>query len=204
MIADDKGYAPGFTLTALDFTDWEMQVVEWINTAALGTNAVMGEAVDTTSNTGAYAVGTDKNVFINPADPTGATAGIGTAANSWKEATYTASKYSDPLVYIPGSVGPAIYYPGKEGPWKDTQLVSHDQAVLMDRFSFVSTTYNSYQTSLNEYNSLRTTYNDAATKESERMKDFFKATFDPPVLVPKRPCAPTQPAEYSGTYFDLA
>jgi hypothetical protein len=73
----------------------------------------------------------------------------------------------------------------------------------MDRFSFVSTTYNSYSTALTEYNSLKTTYNDAATKESERLKDFFKATFDPPVIVPKRPCQPTQPAEYSGTYFDF-
>lgn len=104
-----------------------MQVIEWINPTALGTNAVMGAAADTTYHTGAYAAGDDKNVFLNPtiAPPSGTT-GIGTAGSSYKEASFETTKYADPIEYIPGSVGPAIYYPGKDGPWKDTQLISHD------------------------------------------------------------------------------
>lgn len=103
-----------------------MQVIEWINPTALGTNAVMGEAADTTYHTGAYAPGTDANVFINPTIAPASGTGIGTSGSSYKAATLLPTKYADPIEYIPGSVGPAIYYPGKDGPWKETQLISHD------------------------------------------------------------------------------
>lgn len=63
-----------------------MQVIEWINPTALGTNAVMGATADTTYHTGAYAEGTDKNVFLNPTiAPTASTVtGIGTTGNGYK------------------------------------------------------------------------------------------------------------------------
>jgi hypothetical protein len=75
--------------------------------------------------------------------------------------------------------------------------------IISDRFAFVSAVYNDYASKKTSYESLRTLYNDAATKESDRLKDFFKAMFEPPVSVPTRPCAPTQPAEYTGVTIDF-
>jgi hypothetical protein len=61
-----------------------MQVIEWINSTALGTNAVMGAAADTTYHTGAYAVTDDNNVFINPTIAPVSGTGIGTSGNGYK------------------------------------------------------------------------------------------------------------------------
>lgn len=181
----------------MKYAAFEFQYIEWINVAALGTNGVIGATDDTKYFAGAYA--TTGGVFVNPA----VTMPSGVSLLGVTLAFYD-SYQNAPNDWIPGSVGKAIYYPNSTGQWSDAQTIAHDSSVLLDRFSFVSDIYNNYNTQLSTYNGLKTTYNDAATKESERLKDFFKATFDPPVLVPTRPCAPSQPAEYSGVYMDLS
>lgn len=79
-----------------------------------------------------------------------------------------------------------------------------DQPILQQRISYVNDVYSEYNTQLGNYNTAKNTYNDAANKEAERLKDFFKATFDPPITVPTRPCPPSQPKEYTGAYFDFS
>jgi hypothetical protein len=91
-----------------------------------------------------------------------------------------------------------------EGQWSDTLTSTVDQPILQQRISYVNDVYSEYNTQLGNYNTAKNTYNDAANKEAERLKDFFKATFDPPITVPTRPCPPSQPKEYTGAYFDFS
>lgn len=53
------------------------------------------------------------------------------------------------------------------------------------------------------YENEKKKYNDAVTKENERLKDIFKAAFDPAVTIPKRPSTPSPPAAYKGPYLAL-
>jgi hypothetical protein len=63
---------------------------------------------------------------------------------------------------------------------------------------------NAYNSAVATYNPLREAYDSAMTAENERLADALKAAFDPIIVIPERPCAPAQPAEYSGVYLDLA
>jgi len=57
---------------------------------------------------------------------------------------------------------------------------------------------NSYNSVKSSYDAKKKTYNDAITAEQERVKDFFKATFEPKISIPTRPEQPTQPMAYGG------
>lgn len=54
----------------------------------------------------------------------------------------------------------------------------------------------------NEFNNKAMTYNKAAKGETERIADFFKASFEPKIAVPTRPCPPTKPSEWKGFMLD--
>lgn len=48
------------------------------------------------------------------------------------------------------------------------------------------------------YDKLKTAYNDGLSKEETRAGDFFKASFEPKITIPVRPCPPEQPPAYAG------
>jgi hypothetical protein len=64
------------------------------------------------------------------------------------------------------------------------------------------TSYNSakstFETTKTSYNTLKDAYNTALAAETARKLDFFKSIFDPPIVVPERPCKPTQPPAWTG------
>lgn len=75
---------------------------------------------------------------------------------------------------------------------------------VMSLYNMYSSQVSSYNTANNSYETLRKTYDEALTKETARLADALKAAFDPKIAVPTRPCSPTRPDEYSGTYLDLS
>lgn len=177
----------------MKFGYFEFQYVEWLTSASLGSNSVLAATEDATYFTGAYATANNE-IWLNPAT-----------------AIFTAATYlpyggvnKTPNAALPGSVGTAIFYANFEGQWADTMTSTVDQPILSQRISYVNDVYSEYKTQLDTYNTAKSTYNDAANKEAERLKDFFKATFDPPITVPTRPCPPSQPKEYTGAYFDFS
>merc|ERR1711957_228710 len=113
------------------------------------------------------------------------------------------ASYIDPGLYVAGTIGPLMYYPGAAGDYKETQAVTIDQMQLMSMYDMYSSQVSSYNTDNNSYETLRKTYDEALTKETARLADALKAAFDPKIAVPTRPCSPTRPGEYSGTYLDL-
>jgi len=180
-----------------DQQDIFVQFMEWADPADLGTAAALPSADDTTYQLGKLAA-TLGHVYLNPATT------LATAGSAWAAFGDTSVRTNNPESYWPASFGTLGFHPGEEGPSKLTQKITVDSSIILDRFSFVSTVFNDYSSKKTTYDGLRTTYNDAAQKESDRLKDFFKAMFEPPVAVPTSPCAPTQPADYSGVTIDLA
>jgi hypothetical protein len=50
---------------------------------------------------------------------------------------------------------------------------------------------------------LKDAYNKALTDEKARLADPIKASFDTPIIIPVRPCPPTQPMDVSGPKVNL-
>lgn len=86
------------------------QWVEWINTTAMGANAVLSGNIQASYHIGDY--GTDET-FLNPVKV------ITDPSNNWKPNSYSYGVTdSDPSIRPPGSIGDAIIYTQYEGPLK--------------------------------------------------------------------------------------
>lgn len=105
--------------------------------------------------------------------------------------------------YLPGSIGTVSYYPEPETSFTDSITASMDSALLKEIFNFKKADFDEYQGKLNAYNGKKDTYNKAAKDETARRGDLFKAMFEAPIEIPKRPCPPTQPRDYSFVKFSL-
>jgi len=183
---------------------------EWYGSAALGTNAALPTTQDLDFWIGAYAPMTNGAIYLNPVKeittlPTASTAYTATVAPGVVAALayLPVVAKTDPSTYVAGTIGTLMYYPGAAGDYKETQAVTIDQMQLMSMYNMYSSQVSSYNTANNSYETLRKTYDEALTKETARLEDALKAAFDPKIAVPTRPCSPTRPDEYSGTYLDL-
>jgi len=183
---------------------------EWYGSAALGTNAALPTTQDLDFWIGAYAPMTNGAIYLNPVKeittlPTASTAYTATVAPGVVAALayLPVVAKTDPSTYVAGTIGTLMYYPGAAGDYKETQAVTIDQMQLMSMYNMYSSQVSSYNTANNSYETLRKTYDEALTKETARLADALKAAFDPKIAVPTRPCSPTRPDEYSGTYLDL-
>lgn len=185
---------------------------EWYGSSALGTNAQLPVAGNADYFIGAYAVMTNGGLFLNPAKsitiPTAGTVAFAATVvpgSLTVEATGFAPvvSYTDAGTYVAGTIGLLNYFPGAAGDYKETQVSTIDQLQLSSMYNMYSSQVSSYNTANNSYETLRKTYDEALTKETARLADALKAAFDPKIAVPTRPCSPTRPDEYSGTYLDL-
>jgi len=111
--------------------------------------------------------------------------------------------YTDAATWVAGSIGTLNYFPGKTGDLKDTQTSTMDQTQLQSMYDMYNSQVNTFNSANSSYETLRKTYDEALTAENARLADALKAAFDPKIAVPTRPCSPTRPGDYSGTYLDL-
>jgi len=79
---------------------------------------------------------------------------------------------------------------------KDTQILTADSTILMQTVANKNTENNNFNNVANTYNNEKNAYNAAVEKENARLKDIFKAAFDPKVEIPKRPSPPTPPSKF--------
>jgi len=123
---------------------------------------------------------------------------------AWKKAVYSiALTNKDPSTRWAGSRGNASYYSQKAGVFKDTQISSIDSGALINAVNYKNDENNKYNSVKSTYESDVKKYNDAVDKENERLKDVFKAGFDPAVVIPTRPNNPSPPAAFQGPYLAL-
>jgi hypothetical protein len=184
-----------FKVTKAEFTKAYFNYIEWISTAGLGTAATLPSSADgSVYKIGTYAT-TGGEVWLNPA-----TAGAPTSGSDWQNSAIAWNQRSasaDPTVQTPGSMGPALFYPGLDGINKDKQYIAFDSYLAIATFNAKQKEINDFNTVANDYNSKRTTYDNAVTAENTRRGDLMKSTFEPAVALPSRPCPPTPPAGLS-------
>lgn len=168
---------------------------EWITTSGLGNNAVLPATSAANFYLGPYVA--TAGVFINPMN-----AGTGsdlTGDSNWNAFSFTSfAGGSIPNDQVSGSVGNAIYYANKPGLFLDSTLITVDSTVIMNQVQNKINENNAYNSAKSSYDTKKTTYNAAVTDEEARMKDFFKATFEPKIAIPTRPDPPSQPYAYVG------
>lgn len=154
-MSDDKSFYPSVKLTNADQQDTFIQFQEWASVGDLGSNAALPATADTTYQLGLYTVA-NGHVYLNPATA------LGVAGTKWAAWSDTTVRANNPVAYWPGSFGTLGFYPAEAGPSKETQVITVDSSIILDRFSFVSTVFNDYSAKKTTYDGLRTTYNDAA------------------------------------------
>lgn len=193
FLAEDYTVGPTITISKADYVKALVQWVEWLDTTALGTDAILPAATAANYQIGDYA--TTGGVFLNPlTDQDSDTA--------WKKAVYTISvSDKNPALNWAGSVGPASYYSKKTGVFSDTQISSIDSGAIINSVNYKVDENNKYNSVKTTYDSDKTKYNDAVTKENDRLKDIFKAAFDPAVTIPTRPVSPSPPSAFQGPYM---
>jgi hypothetical protein len=122
----------------------------------------------------------------------------------WLKAVYTIGvTEKDPSTSWAGSRGKAAYYSRKGGVFSDTQISSIESGAIINSVNYKTDENNKYNAVKATYDSDKTKYNDAVTKENDRLKDIFKAAFDPAVTIPTRPNNPNPPSKFSGPYLAL-
>lgn len=169
------------------------QWVEFITTAALGTNGVLPAADGANYYIGAYPA-TD-GVLINPIIAQ-------ESDTTWSAWTPTVNRrITDPSVDVPGSIGKATYFTGSPGVFSDTTMTKTDANLLIGAVNNKINENNQFNSKANAYNTAKDAYNKAVTEENARLKDIFKAAFDPKVVIPTRPDPPSPPAAFQGPFL---
>jgi hypothetical protein len=111
----------------------------------------------------------------------------------------------DPTVYgyaaTPGNI---MWYPENTGAGKATATSKMDFWELDAQYKTAKAAVTSYEALVTSYNTAKTAYNKALADEKARKADFFKAMFEPAVVIPERPCQPVAPATWSGLDFKYA
>merc|ERR1712224_34169 len=174
-----------------DFIKFMISYLEWGSTAGIGTSGTLPSADAANYHLGAYA-STDSKVFLNPA-----VAATGTWTGWPQYSNVQAYTTKDPSTIAAGSFGTAIYYPGNAGIFVDTKY-STDSSYIQQVVQYKKSENDAYNTAKTSYDTKKTTYNKAVDDEAARVKDFFKATFEPKIAIPTRPEMPTRPYAYQG------
>lgn len=194
FLAEDHTVGPTITFTKADYVKVLVQWVEWLDSASLGTDAVLPTTSAANYHIGDYA--TADGVFINPLTDQD-------SDTKWKKSVFTLLEYKEPSKQWAGSIGVANYYTQKSGVFKDTQINAIESGALINAVKYKNDENSKFNKVKSTYESDKTKYNDAVTKENDRLKDIFKAAFDPAVKIPTRPTVPSPPASYQGPYLAL-
>jgi hypothetical protein len=138
-------------------------------------------------------------VWLNPVTTIGNGAGTAVSETTWVISSLAFNPRTlDPSMLTPGTPGNVLYYPGLDGINKETQYITFDfylaQAILNQK----KNEFNAFNTVSNTYNTSKNTYDTAVRAENTRKADLMKASFEPAIALPTRPCPPSPPA-----HFDL-
>lgn len=139
---------------------------------------------------------TGTNLWLNPLQTRDSGAGWNVGLSSFAFTDYNSAN-------VPGSIGNAIYYPGFTGPFKESQTMTVDTAVLFKLYDMKTAEYNAYEALRTTYETSKEAYNKAITNEKARRADFFKSFIDSPLTIPARPCPPTKPAKWDWLVLDI-
>ena len=99
---------------------------------------------------------------------------------------------------MPGDLGKIKFFPSLEGPFKATVSIEVPFQEIVNEYSIYSDLYSAFSTLKAAYELLETEYSDAVTREESRSVAGIRGTFQAPVEIPVRPCAPTNPPTYVG------
>lgn len=101
------------------------------------------------------------------------------------------------------SPGKVMWWPSEKvnGAVSATAYTTMDFLKMKADYDAYTAVANTYNTAVTSYNTDKDAYNKALADEKTRKADFFKAMFDPAVVIPTRPCQPTQPGAFSGIDF---
>jgi len=102
------------------------------------------------------------------------------------------------------SPGLVQWWPSEAGLALLTATATMDFLQLSAEYASYTTMANTYNTAKSDYETKRTEYNTQLAAEKTRQADFFKAMFEPAVVIPERPCQPTRPDAFSGIDFKYA
>jgi hypothetical protein len=120
------------------------------------------------------------------------TAGIATGDATWgNNAAVWNNPRRDPTNVWPGTLGTLIFYTGQTGPFKQSQKGTIDQGLLESMYAQRRAAFADFNGKIGKFNTDRDNFNTANKNEKARKADFFKATFEPAIVVPSRPCPPT-------------
>lgn len=107
-------------------------------------------------------------------------------------------------MWIPGSIGNVYWVPQKAGSQSNIQYTTMDSSLLLELRGITDAANSAFEGAKGAYEPDRLDYNKKVADEAARLKDFFKAGFEPAIKIPTRPCPPSRPAAYAGPQLRLA
>lgn len=185
-------------LTKASFTKFNFQWAEWEG-GALTAGTQLTAQTDATP----LFLGTVSKEWPNPMSAWQVAGAAAQTASVNGAATQPITDYSPDMDGYTMSPGKVMWWPSE----KVFGAVSTTAYATMDfmQMNAEYTTYNNaaavYNSAVTSYNTDKDAYNKALADEAARKADFFKAMFDPAVVIPTRPCQPTQPGAFSGIDF---
>lgn len=179
MTAEDNTVGISFKVTKAESLTNDMQWFEFASTDALESSSVLPTTSVPDYFLGGFDASSNTNgaVFLNPLKTSGFTGWGANGINRWAE-------YTNPSMYIGGSIGMVKYFPGLAGDQMESQELEMDVYNVQQMYGITNANNAAYNTALGEYNPLREAYDSAVTAEGERVADVLKAAFEPMVTIP--------------------
>lgn len=185
-------------LTKAQFVKFNFQWAEWEG----GVLTAGTQLVPTANATPLFIGGTTKE-WPNPMMSftlDGALAHTASASGAAAQPITDFDPLMDGYTMSPGKV---MWWPSEKvnGAVSTTAVTTMDFLKMKADYDGYTAAANTYNTAVTSYNTDKDAYNKALADEKTRKADFFKAMFDPAVVIPTRPCQPTRPGAFSGVDF---
>lgn len=162
-----------------------MNFIEWIDNTAFASKHKMPATSVTPHWLGAYAAA---SLYLNPLK-------VPTNIASWPntDLAFARTQLSG-SEYVSGFINNISYYAGGAGTYKKEFKNVITSNVFMDILAGNTKAFNDFTNGkAKDYNTDKDDYNKKTADEKARRADIFKATFEPAIKIPKRPCPPTPP-----------
>jgi len=133
IVAEDNSIGPTIKITKSDALDYNLHWIEWGDKGLFSTDGVLPATEGTQFQLGAYAEGTNGEIYPNPLENISTIAG---SNNFVKNGIRFVQTHTDPATdrspydHVAGTIGQLNYYPGAPGDFKESQILSIDQAKL--------------------------------------------------------------------------
>jgi len=194
--------APKFKVTAAKSTVFQLQWAEWES----ATLTAKTDLVDT-SNITPYYLGAVANIGTGSSwpNPVAGYYKAGVATSGFSMPLTALTDYSPSMDGYTQSPGLVKWFPSAGetvlGPNSAEAYTTMDFMAVKSMYDTYNGQKTTYESALSSYNTLKDAYNKALADETTRQADFFKATFEPAVTIPVRPCQPTRLAALSAVDF---